>query len=441
MTGSSTSQTEDEQSIPVTTDSGEVPEATPCSKNASVSAAGGTLSPANLPAKATNLFADSSVPCFFRRPAFTPDGSLLITPTGLFRPSQDAPDSTPSFATHIFRRGDMQAPAVSLTGLEDPSVAVRCSPVLYRHVRHRDDKEDPITLFKGDYRMVFAVVSTSAVFIYDTQHIHPLARIGGCHLATINDAAWSADGNTLVFCSSDGYVSFVRLALGTIGEPLDLADVPTEVQNAFPSVYLPPMVDKPTEEEQVDIKAAPSAPSKSTTSLLASSLGSAEGDVHDVPKSTNNGINESSDSDVGEKRPLEQMTPNVLKSSASSSGNTASGERKKKRITPVMVSPLSSSASTKAFGEEKSDTGTNLLAVEGASSSTVSSTPAVVTSSGSDLKLSGSTIDSTADNTTRDVPSNVVDTQSSLPAPISTKKVKKRIAPMLVSSNPLPPQP
>ena len=73
-------------------------------------------------------------------------------------------------------------------------------------------------LLDGDYRMVFAVVTTTAVLIYDTQHAYPLARIHGCHLATINDVAWSANGQTLVFCSTDGYVTFARLNVGILGE-------------------------------------------------------------------------------------------------------------------------------------------------------------------------------------------------------------------------------
>jgi chromatin assembly factor 1 subunit B len=66
-------------------------------------------------------------------------------------------------------------------------------------------------------RMVFAVMTTTSVLIYDTQHPHPLAYIGGCHLASINDAAWSADGRMLVFCSSDGYVSFARFTDDCLG--------------------------------------------------------------------------------------------------------------------------------------------------------------------------------------------------------------------------------
>lgn len=113
-------------------------------------------------------------------------------------------------------------------------------------------------LFSGDYRMIFAVVTTTAVLIYDTQHQYPLARINGCHLATINDVAWSSNGQTLVFCSSDGYVTFARLNQGILGPfsllfslnanlgcPIPSDKVPMEVKNAFASVYLPPQIDLP----------------------------------------------------------------------------------------------------------------------------------------------------------------------------------------------------
>jgi chromatin assembly factor 1 subunit B len=85
-----------------------------------------------------------------RRPAFSPDGSLLVVPTGILRGS--APnDTSHTFATHIFHRGDLQSPVVSLAGLEDPSVAVRFSPLLYS-LRSGQGQEEPETLFKGAYR-------------------------------------------------------------------------------------------------------------------------------------------------------------------------------------------------------------------------------------------------------------------------------------------------
>ena len=75
-----------------------------------------------------------------------------------------------SFCTHIFARDHLNgggssggtggglSPAVSLVGLEDPSVAVRFSPVLYEMVAHPDEKAPP-TLFAGKYRYVVSVVS------------------------------------------------------------------------------------------------------------------------------------------------------------------------------------------------------------------------------------------------------------------------------------------
>ena len=81
------------------------------------------------------------------------------------------------------------------------------------------------------------MVTINSVFVYDTQHIHPIVRISGCHLATINDASWSPDGNTLVMCSSDGYVSFVRFEPGELGEPIPAEDIPAQVKNAFPCFY------------------------------------------------------------------------------------------------------------------------------------------------------------------------------------------------------------
>ncbi len=61
-------------------------------------------------------------------------------------------------------------------------------------------------------RMVFAVVCMSSVLVYDTQHAHPIAKVGGIHYATINDAAWSKDGSMLIVCSSDGYITFIHFS-------------------------------------------------------------------------------------------------------------------------------------------------------------------------------------------------------------------------------------
>ena len=85
------------------------------------------------------------------------------------------------------------------------------------------------------YRMVFAVATKEAVYIYDTQQLTPFAVLANLHLLSLSDLAWSAsafdvqrmffmydicrspDGTQLVICSQDGYCSIVTFAENEIG--------------------------------------------------------------------------------------------------------------------------------------------------------------------------------------------------------------------------------
>ena len=110
--------------------------------------------------KAKNLYADSTVPCFFRRPAFSPDGLLLLTPTGTYR---NIKAKQQSFCTHIYSRAYLSTPVMSLIGLEDPSVAVRFSPVVYLPITqgsckegdNMSEEEKVINMIPGSYRYVY----------------------------------------------------------------------------------------------------------------------------------------------------------------------------------------------------------------------------------------------------------------------------------------------
>lgn len=206
-----------------------------------------------VPAKGQNLFASATESCFFRRPAFSPDGALLVTPMGLFKTSAANPlvagidPPSPSYCTHVFSRasffqpnaisGNTVMPIYSLTGKEEPSVAVRFNPRLFTNmVSPAADAEDSSVL-RGKYRMVFAAVTTSSVFIYDTQHHYPIVTVSGIHYATINDATWSADGSLLIVCSSDGYVTFIKFPSGELGDLLPDDQVPTCVKASHPCIY------------------------------------------------------------------------------------------------------------------------------------------------------------------------------------------------------------
>lgn len=161
-----------------------------------------------------NLYVDNTLPGFFRRPCFSPDGNLLVTPSGLYK--NDA-DSKSSFATHLYSKNRLSEPIISLAGIEEPSVAVRFSPRFYELKSDKDEIKEKSWKLGKDYRMVFAVATTKTLYIYDTQHDCPILRFGGLHYGNINDVAWSDDGKFLTCCSSDGYISLIQVKGDILG--------------------------------------------------------------------------------------------------------------------------------------------------------------------------------------------------------------------------------
>ncbi len=71
-----------------------------------------------------------------RRPDFSPDGSLLVTPTGIYRSQVPLGSERPmqSFCCHVFTRNQLALPTASLAGLEEPAIAVRFSPAVYKKI-------------------------------------------------------------------------------------------------------------------------------------------------------------------------------------------------------------------------------------------------------------------------------------------------------------------
>jgi hypothetical protein len=53
------------------------------------------------------LYQDDTVPSFFRRLAFTPDGSLLLTPTGLYAAAAAGSGEVLRDTTHAFSRANL----------------------------------------------------------------------------------------------------------------------------------------------------------------------------------------------------------------------------------------------------------------------------------------------------------------------------------------------
>ncbi|ANZ73920.1 BA75_00259T0 [Komagataella pastoris] len=151
------------------------------------------------------LYHNETLQSFFRRMAFSPDGNILATPAGIFKSSDDSPES---HTVYLYGRGSLsQAPIAHLPGLKKPAVAVRFSPVKLDLVPGLPNEG----VFSLPYRMLLAVATQDSVVIYDTQQTGPLALVTNIHYAIITDLTWSSDGKTLIVASADGFCSSVGI--------------------------------------------------------------------------------------------------------------------------------------------------------------------------------------------------------------------------------------
>ncbi|KAK3806347.1 MAG: WD40-repeat-containing domain protein [Benniella sp.] len=219
---------------------------------------GETTKPTKAAAKTFRLYHDETLTSFFRRLSFTPDGSMLLTPAGQYKApvhkqkeddsgsAPQAPDLETRNTVYIYARRDFsKGPVAHLPGHKKPSVAIKCSPVLYelrqqlkppssnseysqRAMNRMDskngtssatmgEKKDAPSVFGLGYRSVYAVATQDSVLIYDTQQTTALALISHLHYATFTDMAWSGDGCNLILTSSDGFCSIISFEEGELG--------------------------------------------------------------------------------------------------------------------------------------------------------------------------------------------------------------------------------
>ena len=174
-----------------------------------------------------SIFHDDSMTSFFRRPAWSPDGSFVVFPAGVFkRPGAKRAMHT----TYVYARGNFETPVMHLPGGETPSVCVRFNPVMFKR---RKDAADPTTPSDLPYRVVFAVCSQDGVTIYDTDETEPIVYVAGIHCTSITDCAWSPDGGMLVVSSTDGFASVVAFDEGELGAPE--TNIPEHVKSLLAS--------------------------------------------------------------------------------------------------------------------------------------------------------------------------------------------------------------
>ncbi|KAL2270973.1 hypothetical protein VTJ83DRAFT_344 [Remersonia thermophila] len=236
------------------------------------------INSSSLGMKNANLYANETLTSFFRRLTFTPDGSLLLTPAGQYQTQHLGEGGKTTYevtnTVYIYTRGGINKPPIAhLPGHKKPSVAVRCSPIVYtlrqsppttKHITiDTSSAEEPIpslpeplskpysapaamdpppppnqadgsavtmdnaennvqgqgpkSVFALPYRMIYAVATQDSVLLYDTQQHTPICIVSNLHCATFTDLTWSSDGQTLLISSSDGFCSTLTFAPGELG--------------------------------------------------------------------------------------------------------------------------------------------------------------------------------------------------------------------------------
>ena len=147
---------------------------------------------------------------FFRRPEFSPDGSMVVIPGGLTEPDSDSGQA--KFATHLFSRRSLSTgsgPAATLTTPCGPGMAVRFHP------RPWISKTEP-TLAASPF-FVYVVTTVSSFYVMRSDKSKPIAFGTDLHCTAIVDASWSYDGTLLALCSTDGYMTLIRFDKGELG--------------------------------------------------------------------------------------------------------------------------------------------------------------------------------------------------------------------------------
>lgn len=197
----------------------------------------GPQSDPQLKEKQHSLFFDETLVSFFRRLAFSPDGSLLFMPTGLV-PKMEGRGR---HAFYVATRGQLASglPGLVTDGSMRGIIAVRPHPRLF-HLRPTGQAP----LFALPYRIVYATASQDSVCVYDTTQSHPIASFSNLHYGTLTDLAWSRDGRYLIVTATDGFASMVSLEEAEMGEMLSESEQ-EDLIGELRAKYAPGALPKP----------------------------------------------------------------------------------------------------------------------------------------------------------------------------------------------------
>lgn len=167
------------------------------------------------------LYHTENLESFFRRLSFSPDGSFLFTPSGIFKNSVGSEDQKEEIVNTVYiysRSGLNKPPIAHLPGLARPALAIAFSPIFYE----LDDDASKAPIFQLPYKMVYAIATQDTVIVYDTQHEAPLGTVSNIHYRTLTDLTFNSDGNSIVVGAADGFCSVISFEDNALGMKLSV---------------------------------------------------------------------------------------------------------------------------------------------------------------------------------------------------------------------------
>ncbi|OMO98289.1 hypothetical protein COLO4_14025 [Corchorus olitorius] len=268
-----------------------------------------------------HLFHDETLPSFFRRLAWSPDGTFLLVPAGSYKVS---PSSGTINTAYIFSRKDLSRPSLQLPCASKPVVAVRFCPIAFNL-----QGSNSAAFFKLPYRLIFAVATLNSLYIYDTESAPPIAVLAGLHYAAITDIAWSYDAHYLALSSQDGYCTLIEFEKGDLGLPISLPEPKTMNVEKSPIVQKPDdmIIETAIGDDliKVDDKEKECAEKKEGTQASVPILVDALGDDDSIKV-------DNKEKECAERKEGIQASPSLVKA-------PISNKPAKRRITPMAIDP------------------------------------------------------------------------------------------------------
>lgn len=315
------------------------------------------------------LYHNETFTSFFRRLTFTPDGSLLLTPSGVYKYQTNGDDEITN-TVYIYTRAGLNRPPVAyLPGLRKPSLAIACSPVYYtlrgqkqktqhltiaspadelpstpsstitsnstlstsstatpsRSVTESDDtSSSSAPVFALKYRIVYAVATQDSIIVYDTEQKQPLCVVSNLHYSTFTDLTWSPDGNNLLMTSTDGFCSVIIFENDELGTKYtEAVTKPTAPASSVPASPSKKMGPVPV-VSKIPPVVSHGTPPQTPLQLAASSI--------KRPAST------ASNSSTSTTVSLSASASMSVSTNGEDSTNSSGAPPKKRRIAPTLIS-------------------------------------------------------------------------------------------------------